>query len=371
MSTPQNTPAKSPKTPLSRRIFALFLMLLFIAVGGGIIFFAKNTAHDLSLIPTPSPSATSADSAAKTDSKLLAIPDLSPENMVVVEKSAPDTAPAATAQGMTDDGRSVPDTPPLDSDISNLKMQLRDLEIRLAEKSGSAKAATELSESLSTLQKEVLALTEKVAKLEQIAIAASEASKRGIQNDMALLLAISNLQGVIASGQPYEDSLAMVQNFAHDNSEVTAAIAPLSAGAKTGISAPASIQNDFQNIARQILQASAKNRAADWAAGWVGDGMIAGGFGTIASLITIRHKGDGASAEDGSLESHIDAIEQSLTARQWSAAIEKFNQLPAESIGDAARQWQKRVTDRQSAELAMANLQKMVLSRLQSGSVTN
>lgn len=355
--TAQANSSKSAKPSFGKRLLALFLVLLFVGVGGSILFFAKKTQHEsfafLNLnggktemaaasVPVPAPVPTPAADSEKS---------LSADNMVAVE--TPSSSPAASGNEA--------DLSNVTNEIAALKMQLQNMQIDLAEKAGTARAATELSETISSLQKDMLAMTEKMGALEKIVLNVQESTRKGLQNDVALVLAASQLQMALTSGQPYGESLDMVQKLAQGNSELETVLTPLKDNAATGIAPAPQLQKQFAQIEKRVMRQEAGNGAKQWAASWAGDGMVADTFGTLASLVTIRR----VDADDeAGLDATLAKIDMALQKNQFAEAAEQSRNLPNEYKDQEVAEWQAQVAGKAKSDQAIRDLQKMLLQRL-------
>lgn len=357
---------KPAKPPLLRRLFAMFLVLLFAVIGGSIVLYAKRTGYDGLLTSSAPPTAQMDVKQAAKPATPQALPNPSSSEMVVVDDSI-------TRQQDNTDGVSSETEPNMvisenPSDVENLKLQLKNMEIDFAQKTGNMKSATEMAGTISTLQKEVLSLTEKVNQLEQLTVQLQESSRRGVQNDLSMLLAVNNLQMAIASGRPFTQSMGMLKKLAEGNADMEKIIQSLQGVAESGIADLPSLQNEFSKIARQLMQAQAEQNAVDWAADWAGEGVIANTIGKVASLITVRRTGDEANSD---LEANINSIETDLRQNRLAQALDTAKSLPSHVRTEDLDHWQSELAEKNTAETALAELQKMILTRLQSSTAVN
>ncbi|TAH35357.1 MAG: hypothetical protein EYC62_04890 [Alphaproteobacteria bacterium] len=357
----------SAKPPLLRRLFALFLVILFAGIGGSIVLYAKKTGYD-GLLSSSAPAVAEMDvkQTAKQAPATKPLPDTENNEMVVVDDSIAKQTGMSDSTANTDDsgmaGRG--DSP----DVENLKQQLKNMENDLAQKDNYTKSSAEMTGTISSLQKEVSSLTEKVNQLEQLTVQLQKSNQRGVQNDVTLLLAVNNLQMAMASGRPFAQSIDMLRKLADGNAEMEKIINSLRGVAENGIVDLPSLQAEFSKVAHSLMQAQAQQNAADWAAGWAGEGMIASTIGKIASLVTVRRTGE----ETGNdLEANINSIETDLSQNQLQGALKTVKSLPASVHTEELDEWQFKLSERNTADMALAELQKMILTRLQSNTTVN
>ncbi len=364
-SSATNSSSSAPagrKLTVWRKISAFFLVLLFVAIGGSIVLYAKKTANDAPMTQTAKTGNPSA-SAAKSDPIPAPIADPSSAEMVVVDDSivtnpiSPSDSANSGANGNNADfdvlaGGTKPDSDSHAQSMTNMN----------------GRSNAELQDVIYGLQKEIKTLNDRIGRMEQTAAQLQESEKRGLQNDMALLLAANNLQNAIESGRAFAQPFAMIKKLADGNDDIEKILMPLSDTAQTGIASVESLQAEFARIAQNILRNKTQQDATEWAAGWTGEGMIANAFGKMAGLVTLRRTTEG---NDQDLQGKIATIDAQLARHQLREAIASAGGLPDNVRNETFNDWYGRLSGRADAEQSLQQLQNLIMTRLQGGVAVN
>ncbi len=356
----ETTPPAAPKTRFLHKLAALLMLLICVGLAGAIIFYAKRTGHDPAMLPTALDVAKSAPASrtAQSDPEKPALPTAEPfeeSNMVVVEtpSMAPEQ-PQEQAQAENTNGE-------IRSDLAQMDLKLRDLAIELQEKSSGTKSAIELASIVQSLQKDVLALTEKMSAVESMLISVKQAQEQGVSQDISLLLAAQFLTQSIDSGAPYQTAWELIQPYLRDD-KLKSILGPLEAYAAKGIAPKSRLIEQFPKIASMTARDAARQDAHDWAAGWIGEGIAAKSIASFAGLMTIRNTDADAA---GGLDAQLNAIENAMHGNDFVKASEVFLSLP-QSRDAALAEWGRQLRARAEAQAALTGLQKHLLQRLES-----
>ncbi len=348
-----NTPTASIPAPTKpsfiRRIFALFLTLLFVAIGGGIVFYSKNTArdplHDLQMI-------SGRDSPAKTPQA--AGPESESQKSSVFEHAA------STEMVVVDDSISKLDQTPRPTDETK---PIAEFEQPTAEVKN-----PESSVTIALLEQKITALSEKISELQRTTSQLTENNKNNVAGNLSLLIALNRLQAAVNSEKPFTDALQMMQNLANNNPEIAEVLKPLLPISENGIIGRDALDQEFQAIAKNLLRGQARENARIWATQYAGDGWMANSVGVLASLVTVRRT-DLESTNP--IELHIAAIETGLRANHLTDALAAAKKIELPSQNDDLQDWMQKLSNRVLAEQTAAKLESLILGRLSDGATVN
>jgi hypothetical protein len=359
------------KPARKHRFKAFLLMVLFVAVGAAIVFYANHTAHEgaVSIASSSPQSSDSSRSAA----------DLKPadkQEMVVVEASKPLNLDPERPDSL-DTPPGLPTVPSaLESSPSDMKQQLQDLglktkelEIQMTQNMGSVKSATSLAENIGTLQKSVLEMADKVSKLEALTLATSEAQKKGVNHDMALLLATTYLSQSAQKNKPFTAAMTMVEKAAANNGDLKPILDELKLYAGETTPTDAELTQNFAVISRDLLQAQTREDAKNWSTTWGAPDWLGNAIGKVASLVTVRKEIPDES--DKGVEATITRVNQNLIASDFDKAASEMTNLPESLLTPSAVEFKKQLTARAAIDKNVGLLQQKLVERVQQQTTTN
>ena len=240
-----------------------------------------------------------------------------------------------------------------------------------SEESGTGKTSAALAERLSELEESgesIKVLLQRMDKLESDSAAqtanqtASWASAEpnaragGGQSGRAqvIVLAVANLRQAVATDEPFEKPLEVLNALSGDDPDIKTAVVMLSESSVAGIPTLATLRERFDGLAGRIVQASKTLEETGW---------MERATNRIMSLVTWRRVGEGAEAS--SLDAIVAGAEARLGAGDLKGAVEALKGLSSHAkAAKAAAPWLTDAKARVVAERAVATLHVHAVSLL-------
>jgi len=333
-SPPPNVspPLPAAKPAKSRgAAWALSLLVLALALVGTAPYWAPSVLPLLPWAP-PQPEAQTSALAARLDAA-----------------EAAQSKMAAQLAQVESEQQQQPQAPPPNygAILQPLVGRLNALEQRTA--NSSAQGSSALTQSIQQMGARLDGFDAKLGKL-----AAAQAS--GDETDRALLAAVAELRAAMAGSGPFDGELQSVAALAHNDSDIAAALQPLSGAAVAGLPSAALLAVQFRTeTAPAILHATA---AAPNSTGDLGDRVLA----EIEGLVTVRRI-DASGTPSDPTEAAVRAAEASLDKGDLAGAIAALNGLRG-GAADAAHPFIAAAQQRLDAERAVAGVAQKLMTRL-------
>jgi hypothetical protein len=237
--------------------------------------------------------------------------------------------------------------------MATLADRLAILEERVAALNASALGGA--ADATKALQAETQALSQKLTEQAQL-LAKLDAAQAGGPDriDAALLIAVGNLRGALASARPYGGELAAAETLARDRPDALTALKTLDARAPSGIPSLALLSERYPAAATAAMRALSAAAADD---GW--DARI---LAKLKELVTIRRVGDRAAAASAGPESALAAAQSALKSGDLAGALAALKPLPAPAA-DAMKPWLADAQARVDAEATLAGLESALAQR--------
>jgi hypothetical protein len=262
------------------------------------------------------------------------------------------------SQGLTALQDRVTDTP---AKADALAARLDGLESRVAALGANAAAGAEAATAVGGLNSQVEGLQGQLSRsqtgLDDLAsqVAAMKADQEAALSSTVrqanLALAVGQLRDSLRYSGAYGAALQDVKRLATDDPEVIEVLASLESHAATGVPTLAVLQADFPMAARQTV-------AAGYGDSY--DGKWGEVLERISEVISVRPvgkvEGDDASAVVAAAEIHVEAGD-------LAAAVAELKGLEG-GAGAAAAAWRGQAEGRLAADAAIANLSRLLTSKL-------
>jgi hypothetical protein len=206
-----------------------------------------------------------------------------------------------------------------------------------------------LREENSSLKSAVEALTQRLAAVEQ---AASQARAPMAGRENAFALAVGQLRGVLATGDPFARDLAAVAAVASDDAEVQAALDAIRPFAETGVPTRAALVTRFTPVADKVVSAGNLPESESW---W--DTTV----NRLSRVVNFRKVGE---PETGDTARAIASRAEALLAKgDVAGAVTEVEGLTGDAA-DAATAWLADARARVAADRAAATLARRAVAVL-------
>ncbi|MCH7935900.1 MAG: hypothetical protein IH994_02250 [Proteobacteria bacterium] len=236
-----------------------------------------------------------------------------------------------------------------------------------SEKGGAGKIPAALAERLSKMEESgesIKSLLQRMDKLESDS-AAQTAYGAGAEPNVragggqsaqassrarAIVLAVANLRQAVATDEPFEKTLEVLNVLSGDDPDIKSAVVVLSKSSVAGIPTLATLRERFDGLAGKIVQASKTLEETGW---------MERATNRIMSLVTWRRvgAGAGAGAEASSIDAIVAGAEARLGAGDLKGAIDALKGLSSHAkAAKAAAPWLRDAKARVVAERAVATL---------------
>jgi hypothetical protein len=183
-------------------------------------------------------------------------------------------------------------------------------------------------------------------------VEALETRKQQASAGEGLVVAIGQLQTALVAGRPYAKELRAVQALTHDDPDLEATLAPLSASADSGLTSDVALNRQFRDLAPAILAADRTRSDASWT-----DQAL----GRLSSIVTIR-RASGEVAGDGA-DAILARAEAALNEGAIAKAVTEMEKL-AGPAAEKAAPWLAQARARVAADAAAQALADLALARL-------
>ncbi len=307
--------------------------------------------HDVAAVAaTPSASAPAATSIPEDIAGL-------PEQVAALRQSLAEVAAKAASRAESGPLPEVADA------LDGLRRQVEALET-------SARGFDAWTGAIETRLAAAEAMEQRVAALEQ-AISTAETRSTG---NVALALAINQLQSALATERPFAGELSAVQDVAAAYPLIAAkvgdAVATLAQHADTGVPTLIELRAEFPAVARAVVAAARAEHAATAVAeaapgtgggatqapGWLDDAML-----KLSELVSVRPVGEDVAGDDAA--ARVARAEAVLARSDLAGAVAELDGLGGEAAASAAP-WLGDARARLDAETALAALQSLAVARL-------
>jgi len=243
-----------------------------------------------------------------------------------------------------------------------------------SEKGGAGKISAAFAERLSEMEESgesIKSLLQRMDKLESDSAAQTGAEPNaragGGQSALAssraraIVLAVANLRQTVATDEPFENPLEVLNALSGDDPDIKSAVILLSKSSVAGIPTLATLRERFDGLAGKIVQASRTLEETGW---------MERATNRIMSLVTWRRvgAGAGAGAEASSLDAIVAGAEARLGAGDLKGAVEALKGLSSQAkAARVAAPWLRDAKARVVAERAVATLHVHAVSLLVPG----
>lgn len=177
-------------------------------------------------------------------------------------------------------------------------------------------------------------------------------AEQGAQRrEAAMLTALLQMRGAVATGRPFADSYDAFAALARGRPALLAAAKPLASAARDGVADRATLKQRLAALAEHFAHAAAPPPASDW-------GSEA--LRRLRSLVTIRRT-DAPPATPG--EAAVKRASAALDRGDLAGAVAALATLTG-AEAEAARPWLALARQRLAAEVALDKLQRLLLADL-------
>ncbi|SLN15256.1 uroporphyrinogen-III synthase [Oceanibacterium hippocampi] len=261
------------------------------------------------------------------------------------------------------------DTDALAAEIAELRQGANGIENEIAALGARVDRNATLSGDLSSQASDIGALREKLSALEQQTaereaagekatadaqsrierLEAAREARAGLDERMALALAINQLSAATQGSSPFDQELAVASGLAGEALQPT--LAELVPHAAAGLPTLAELRASFDEEARQIVQAARELEDGDW----LGHAMA-----RIASVITIRRVGEVEGVEADAVVARAEVL---LARGDLAGAVAELDGLTG-AAATAAADWLGQARARLALDTAIEQLHQRVIAGL-------
>jgi hypothetical protein len=204
-----------------------------------------------------------------------------------------------------------------------------------------------LQQQLNQLDSGAVALAGRVATIEHQMQTAQGVDRTGA----ALLATLLQIREAVEAGRPFPTEYDGFMTLAHGSPKLAAAATPLADAAHKGVASLAVLRQRLDDLAGHIAGAATPPASGDWRGKALAE---------LRSLVTIRRL-DGAGQSPA--EAAVGTAQRALSRGDLQAAVAALGSLNGAGV-EVARPWLAMARARLAVEDALAQLQKLLVARL-------